>query len=65
MSVIQKIKINLTVNKPAYVCICISELSKLRMCESLYDPAFSKYCNDSNELAVHKMLDDIDEVVIE
>ena len=44
---IHKIKITLTLNKPAYVGMCILELSKVPMYEFRYDCTKNKYGNKS------------------
>ena len=47
---IRKNKITLTLNKPAYVRICILELSKVLMCIFHYDYIKNKYGNKSRML---------------
>ena len=47
---IHKIKITLTLNKPAYVGMCILELSKVPMYEFRYDYTKNKYGNKSRLL---------------
>ena len=45
-----KNKVTLTLNKPAYVGMCILELSKVSMYEFHYDHIENKYCNNSKFL---------------
>ena len=45
---IRKIKVTLKLNKPAYVGICISDFSKVLICEFNYDYVENKYGNNSN-----------------
>ena len=47
---IHKSKLALILNKPAYIGVCISELSKVLMYEFHYDYAKNKYRNDSKLL---------------
>ena len=47
---IRKNKVTLTLNKPAYIRICILELSKLLMQELYYDYITNKYGNNSRLL---------------
>ena len=47
---IRKNKVTLTLNKPAYIRICILELSKLLMQELYYDYISNKYGNKSRLL---------------
>ena len=47
---VRKSKVTLTLNKPAYVGICILELSKVLMYEFHYDYMKNKYGNDSELL---------------
>ena len=42
-------KVTLTLNKPAYIWICILELSKVLMYEIHYDYIRNKYGNNSNQ----------------
>ena len=48
---IQKIKVTLTLNKPAYVGMHILDLSKVLMYEFHYDYIKNKYCNNSRLLS--------------
>ena len=47
---IRKNKVTLTLNKPAYIGMCILELSKVLMCEFHYDYIKNKYGNNSRLL---------------
>ena len=47
---ISKSKLALILNKPAYIGVCILELSKVLMYEFHYDYAKNKYGNDSKLL---------------
>ena len=47
---IRKSKVTLTLNKPAYVRMCILELSKVLMCIFHYDYIKNKYGNKSRML---------------
>ena len=47
---IRKSKVKLTPNKPAYIGVCILELSKLLMYEFHYDYIKNKYDNNSKLL---------------
>ena len=48
---IRKNKVTLTLNKPAYIGMCISELSKVLMCEFHYDYIKNKYGNKTRLLS--------------
>ena len=48
---IQKIKVTLTLNKPAYVGMHILDLSKVLMYEFHYDYIKNKSCNNSRLLS--------------
>ena len=54
-------KVTLTLNKPAYIGMCILELSKLLMCEFYYDYIKNKYGNNSRLLftATDSLMDEI------
>ena len=54
-------KVTLTLNKPAYIGMCILELSKLLMCEFHYDYIKNKYGNNSRLLftATDSLMDEI------
>ena len=45
---IRKTKVTLTLNKPAYIGMCIPDISKVLMYEFHYDYTKSKYGNNSN-----------------
>ena len=47
---ISKNKVTLTLNKPAYIGICILELSKVLMYKFHFDYVKNKYCNNSRLL---------------
>ena len=47
---IRKITVTLTLNKPAYIGMCILELSKVLMYEFHYDYIENKYVNNSRVL---------------
>ena len=47
---IRKNKVTLTLNKPAYIGICMLELSKVLMYEFHYDYLKNKYGNNSRLL---------------
>ena len=47
---IHKSKVKLTLNKPAYVGMCILDLSKVLMYEFCYDYIKNKYGNNSRPL---------------
>ena len=49
---LRKTKMTLTLNKPAYIGMCILELSKVLMYEFHYDYIKDKYCNDSRLLFI-------------
>ena len=44
---IRKNKVTLTLNKPAYIGMCILEVSEVLMCEFHYDHIENKYANKS------------------
>ena len=44
---IRKNKVTLTLNKPAYIGMCILEVSEILMCEFHYDHIENKYANKS------------------
>ena len=50
---ISKIKVTLTLNKPAYVGMCILDLSKVLMYEFHYDYIKDKYDNNSRILFIN------------
>ena len=45
-----KSKVTLTLNKPAYIDMCILDLRKILMCEFHYDYIKNEYCNNSRLL---------------
>ena len=56
---IRKNKVTLTLNKPAYIGMCILELSKVLMYEFHYDYIKNKYGNNSRILFTDRLMYEI------
>ena len=56
---IRKSKVTLTLNKPAYIDICILDLRKILMCELHYDYIKNEYCNNSRILLTDSLMYEI------
>ena len=54
MVAIRKNNVTLTLKNPAYVGVCILELSKVLMYEFYYDYIKNKYGNNSKTLTIHR-----------